>query len=59
MLLLVSGVLELLLGVLILTGWPGSAAWVIGLFIGIRMVFSGTSMIALGLSPRDTTAAPI
>jgi uncharacterized membrane protein HdeD (DUF308 family) len=55
--LLVSGVLELLLGVVILFNWPGSAAWVIGLFIGIRMLFSGTSMIALGLSPRGTTAS--
>ncbi len=57
--LLVSGVLEFLLGLIILTGWPGSALWVIGLFLGIRMVFSGTSMIALGLSPRGTTTMPI
>ena len=57
--LLVSGVLEFLLGLIILTGWPGSSAWVIGLFLGIRMLFSGTSMVALGLAPRGTTARPI
>ena len=57
--LLASGVLEFLLGLLIVTGWPGSAMWVIGQFVGIRMLFSGTSMVALGLSPRGTTATPI
>lgn len=50
--LLASGVLETILGVIVLTGWPGSAAWVIGLFIGVRMLFAGTSMLALGLAPR-------
>ncbi|HVS36992.1 MAG TPA: hypothetical protein VMS17_15635, partial [Gemmataceae bacterium] len=57
--LLVSGILELLLGLLIISSWPGSAAWVIGLFLGIRMLFSGSSMIVLGLTPRGTTTTPI
>ncbi len=57
--LLVSGVLEFLLGLIILSGWPGTAVWVIGLFLGIRMLFSGTSMVVLGLSPRGTTTMPI
>ncbi len=48
--LLLSGVIEVLLGVLIWTGWPGTSEWVIGLFIGIRMLFQGSSMLALGLA---------
>lgn len=48
--LLLSGVIEVLLGALIWTGWPGTAEWVIGLFIGIRMLFQGSSMLALGLA---------
>ena len=57
--LVLSGVLELILGVIVLTGWPGSAAWVIGLFIGIRMLFAGTSMVALGLAPHGDPVAPV
>ena len=50
--LLLSGVIEVFLGLLIWTGWPGTSAWVIGLFIGIRMLFQGSSMLALGLALR-------
>jgi uncharacterized membrane protein HdeD (DUF308 family) len=56
--LVASGAVEVVLGLIVLVGWPRSAAWVIGLFIGIRMVFSGMSMLALGLSPRGT-ASPV
>ena len=42
---IVSGVIDLLLGTLILIGWPETGTWVIGLFIGIEMVFAGLSML--------------
>jgi len=50
---LVSGIIDLVLGVLIWQEWPGSALWVIGLFVGINMVFRGFDWIALGLSLRS------
>ena len=50
--LLLSGIIEVLLGALIWSGWPGTSEWVIGLFVGIRMLFQGSSMLALGLALR-------
>lgn len=47
--LLLSGILALALGIIWMK-WPLSAAWVIGLFIGIDMLFGGWAMIMLSLS---------
>jgi uncharacterized membrane protein HdeD (DUF308 family) len=51
--LLLGGVIEVLLGLMIVGGWPQTSEWVIGLFIGIRMLFNGSSMLALGLALRS------
>jgi uncharacterized membrane protein HdeD (DUF308 family) len=56
---LVSGIIDLILGAIIFIGLPGTAAWAIGLIVGINMVFGGTSMIAMALHARSSgTAAP-
>lgn len=47
---LVGGVIDLVLGVMIWQEWPASALWVIGLFVGINLVFRGCDWIALGLA---------
>jgi uncharacterized membrane protein HdeD (DUF308 family) len=49
---LVSGVIDLVLGVMILLEWPASALWVIGLFVGISLVFRGFNWIGLGIALR-------
>jgi uncharacterized membrane protein HdeD (DUF308 family) len=49
---LLSGIIDLVLGVLIWQEWPASALWVIGLFVGINMIFRGFTWIGLGLSLR-------
>jgi uncharacterized membrane protein HdeD (DUF308 family) len=49
---LVSGIIDLILGVMIWQEWPASALWVIGLFVGINLVFRGFNWIGLGLSLR-------
>ena len=49
---LVSGIIDLILGVLIWLEWPASALWVIGLFLGISLIFRGSNWIGLGLSLR-------
>ena len=36
---LVSGIIDVILGVLIWQEWPDSALWVIGLFVGINLIF--------------------
>jgi uncharacterized membrane protein HdeD (DUF308 family) len=47
---LVSGVIDLLLGVLIGLGWPASGLWALGLFVGIALLFRGLNWIGLGLA---------
>jgi uncharacterized membrane protein HdeD (DUF308 family) len=47
---LFSGVVDLALGILIWRQWPASAFWVIGLFLGISLIFRGSNWIGLGLS---------
>jgi uncharacterized membrane protein HdeD (DUF308 family) len=49
---LVSGIIDLVLAVMIFAGLPSSAAWAIGLLVGINMVFGGAALIALSLDAR-------
>lgn len=49
---LVSGALDLILGGLIFLGLPGTAAWAIGLLVGINMVFGGSAIISMALLAR-------
>jgi uncharacterized membrane protein HdeD (DUF308 family) len=42
-----SGGLDLLLGLLILLGWPETATWVIGLFLGIELLFAGIGLMLI------------
>ena len=44
----VSGLASLVLGIMIIRQWPVSGAWAVGMLVGIRLIFSGWSMIALG-----------
>jgi uncharacterized membrane protein HdeD (DUF308 family) len=55
---LVQGVIDVILGILILRGWPETSLWVIGLFVGIDMVFHGWSWVILGLNLRTWAPAP-
>ncbi len=50
---LASGIIDVVLGVMIWQEWPGSALWVIGLFVGINLLFRGINWIALGLALRS------
>jgi uncharacterized membrane protein HdeD (DUF308 family) len=50
---LASGIVDLILAAIILTGFPGSALWAIGLLVGINMIFGGASLIGLGLAARS------
>ena len=48
--LLVSGILSLLLAAIILTQWPTAAAWLLGLLVGIDLMFSGWTLLMLGIA---------
>ena len=46
---MLSGVLSLLLGILIWKQWPEASLWVIGLFVGIEVLFTGWTWVMLSL----------
>jgi uncharacterized membrane protein HdeD (DUF308 family) len=48
----VDGVITFVLGLLVLAQWPASGLWVIGLFLGIDLIFYGLAWIAIALSLR-------
>lgn len=47
-----AGVFDLVIAVMIFAGLPGSAAWAIGLLVGINMVFGGSSLIGMALAAK-------
>jgi uncharacterized membrane protein HdeD (DUF308 family) len=47
-----SGLINLVMAYLIWKGWPNSANWVIGLYVGINMVFLGLTLIMTALAAR-------
>jgi uncharacterized membrane protein HdeD (DUF308 family) len=56
--LILNGVVSILLGIMIWRSWPVSGLWVIGMFVGIDMIFDGWTEIMLALSVRRTAAEP-
>jgi uncharacterized membrane protein HdeD (DUF308 family) len=58
---LASGVVDLVLAMLILVGFPGTASWAIGLLVGINMLMGGVALMAMALHARtsDTTGDTI
>src|SRR5262249_62379453 len=51
-----SGVITLLLGVIILSHWPVSSLYVLGIFLGVDLIFAGVGWIGLGLGLRRAAA---
>lgn len=54
---LFSGVIDLFLAGVIFAGLPGTAAWAIGLLVGVNLVFGGSAIIAMALHARNIGAA--
>jgi uncharacterized membrane protein HdeD (DUF308 family) len=54
---LASGIIDLILAAIILIGLPGTAAWALGLLVGINMLFGGSALIAMALHARTPDAA--
>jgi uncharacterized membrane protein HdeD (DUF308 family) len=50
--LLVSGILALGMGLIIFAGWPSTAVWVIGLLVGINMLFFGSALLSLAYNVK-------
>ena len=52
---LFSGIIDLVLAAMIFAGLPGTAAWALGLLVGINMLFGGSAMIAMAMHARSST----
>jgi uncharacterized membrane protein HdeD (DUF308 family) len=52
--LMINGVIDLILAAIIFVALPQSAAWAIGIIVGVDMLFGGSSLIALSLAARNT-----
>jgi uncharacterized membrane protein HdeD (DUF308 family) len=49
---LVSGIVDLVLAVIILAGFPGTAMWALGILVGVNLIFGGAALIAIGMHAR-------
>ena len=54
---LVSGLIDAVLGAMIWLDWPVSAIWIPGLFVGINLLFRGFNWINLGIILRGQPSA--
>jgi len=53
-----GGIIAILMGVMVMAGWPISGFWVIGLFIAIEMIMNGWSTIAIALAAKSGDLKP-
>ena len=51
--LVMSGVADLVLAWLIISGWPGTASWAIGLIVGVNLFTSGLAITMAALAGRS------
>ena len=49
---LVSAALAVILGYMLLSEWPLSGVWAVGTLVGINLLFSGFSILAIGSAAR-------
>jgi uncharacterized membrane protein HdeD (DUF308 family) len=57
--LLTSGIINLGLGIIVWSGWPVTGLWVLGMFIGINLLFSGWARVMLALVLRSHRLEPL
>lgn len=56
---LFSALVDIGLAVLIMSGWPGTAGWVIGLFVGINLLMTGVALVVASIYSRDITRVTV
>jgi len=55
---IVSGIMDILLALLFLWGWPQSSLWLVDLFVGISLIFDGWALIMIGWSLKHSAPTP-
>jgi len=53
---LVNGATDLIIAGIIISGFPGTLVWALGLLVGVDLLFGGAALIAMALDARN--AAP-
>ncbi len=53
---LASGIVDLILAAIIIEGLPGTAAWALGLLVGINLDFGGMALLGMALHAREVDA---
>ena len=52
--LLISGLVDIAISFMVITGLPSSAEWAIGVLVGINLLFGGATLIGMALAARDS-----
>ena len=52
-----SGIADLVLAGLMISGWPGTAIWAVGLIVGVNLVTSGLAITMAALAGRSLVKA--
>ncbi|PIT01607.1 hypothetical protein TSA1_13125 [Bradyrhizobium nitroreducens] len=52
--LLISGLVDIAISFMVITGLPSSAEWAIGILVGINLLFGGASLIGMALAARNS-----
>ncbi|MBR0963128.1 HdeD family acid-resistance protein [Bradyrhizobium diazoefficiens] len=51
--LLISGLVDIAISFMVITGLPSSAEWAIGVLVGINLLFGGSTLIGMALAARN------
>ncbi|MGX4772023.1 HdeD family acid-resistance protein [Bradyrhizobium guangdongense] len=54
--LLVSGLVDIAIAFMVITGLPSSAEWAIGVLVGINLLFGGATLIGMALAARKSNS---
>lgn len=52
----INGIVTLILGILVINGWPFSSLWLIGFYVGTSLLFSGASLLGAAMAARREVA---
>ncbi|MCK1734771.1 HdeD family acid-resistance protein [Bradyrhizobium sp. 138] len=52
--LLISGLLDIAISFMVITGLPSSAEWALGILVGINLLFGGASLIGMAMAARNS-----
>jgi membrane protein HdeD len=55
--LIAAGIGSIVVGAFLLIGWPADALWIVGLLLGINLIFTGVMYAALALAARSSRPA--